>query len=492
MEENKKKKLKKTLLTCLLIGGCYLGYKIYQYVEMQNLIKNGIVSPEPTLEAVDQKTFEELPVGVIYEVPEELQNQYLNSAKAKYEKYKDLGPQQTATDLWNPDHYATEREDVVVRGNKKPSDMLNDDMSLRYPDMFFGFIIHDENITGSRSEVWESYATNQPNLDFRYDGAMADKMNQIFYVEDQYLNGGINFAKAYGKNKEDLGDFYKTQLNDANVNAPHNPVLQSVVRGIESGFYGDNSNKDVKTLFSYMYMSGNPSLDQYDTAYHYMNNSYSSYYYNEVTKIDLLPEKYNDVKNLDDTCPVYFYPTKVWKIDNNTIVVDINVVNGDRMTFDDITEILTKFHQANRAYDEIILMNDESRPIDDFIPYIELEDDTYLVLGRFFDAEGITNGIMPEYGTFVLNYQKIGDWYNGTTTYNERGLFVFNKKAKEFLSEFYDILEEELNNNGKPSTQKMIKQAAKKVGISYQDGLNIYATHYSLSTMNNNSSVQWQ
>lgn len=464
-------------LICVL-GLAFLGYKGYETWQL-SIAKKDFVSPAPTVDAITKESFEDLPVGLIYEVPEDLQKQYKEAAIAKYETYKHLGAQQEGSiAISQPEHYLTTREDVIVRNNSKPSDMLNEDMSLRYPDMFYGFIIHDESITGALSkEIVKAYSGG--SADFKNEKSMAKKMNQIFYVEKEF-NNGMTIHQHYGSTMENS---YMGYVNGAT--GQDYPEAELFRRAVKSDFYkSDKEIGVVRTIFQYMFATTASSGDAYAAAYHDMENNGSSYYFNEVKEIDLFPEKYNDVENWEDTYGVYYYPTAVWKVDDNTIVVDIAVENGNRMAVGDMYEILTKINQANAHSG-----NNSSTQL---YPYQELKEDTYLVMGRFFDAQNITNGIVPEYGTCVLNYKNIGDWTNGAWSSHERGTYVFNDKAQKFLKEFYDILEKELKTNNDLSTKKMIQQAAKKTGISYQDALNIYATHYTLSFLNNMSGISWQ
>ena len=482
MEKEKVKKEGKMPLwaTLIIIASlCFIGYKGYETYQL-SIAKKDFVSPTPTLDAISKQDFEDLPVGLIYEVPEEDQKAYLEAAKAKYETYKHLGATQEGSIASNqPEHYLAAREDVIVRNNSQPSDMLNDDMSLRYPDMFYGFIIHDENITGALSkEIVDIYSDG--SADFKSEEKMANKMNQIFYVEKEF-NEEMTIHQHYGGTMESSYMGYVMGATGEDY-----PEAELFRRATVSDFFkSDKEIGVVRTIFQYMFFANYGSQgDPYGAAYHDMYNNGSSYYFNKVDSIDLFPEKYNDVENWEDTYGVYYYPTAVWKVDNNTIVVDIAVVNGDRMASGDRYEILAKINQANTH-----LGNNSSTQL---YPSQELNEDTYLVMGRFFDAENITNGIVPEYGTHVLNYKNIGNWTNGACSKHDRGTYVFNDEAKEFLKEFYDILEKELEANNDLSTQKMIQQAAKKTGISYQDALNIYATQYTFCFLTNMSSINWQ
>lgn len=466
-------------LICVL-GLAFLGYKGYDTWKL-NVAKKDWMSPTPTVNAITKQEFEDYAVGLIYEVPEEDQKAYLEAAKTKYETYKHLGATQTATGVWNPEYYLTPREDVIARGNSAPTDMLNEDMSLRYPDMFYGFIIHDENLTGENSKKWVNSCDNDDffSCQFRKEKNMTGKMNQIFYVEKEF-NNGMKIHEHYGSTMENS---YMGCVNGA-VGQDY-PEAELFRRAVKSDFYKpDKEIGVVRTIFQYMFATTGSSTDPYDSAYHDMYNNGSSYDFNEVKEIDLFPEKYNDVKNWEDTYGVYYYPTAVWKVDNNTIVVDIAIANGDRMCHDDMYEILSKLNQSNTH-----LGNNSSTQL--YPPQL-LESDTYLVMGRFFDAKDITNGIVPEYGVHVLNYKSIDDWQNGLWIMHDRSTYVFNDKAKEFLKEFYNILEKQLETNNNLSTKKMIQQAANKTGVLYQDALNIYATHYSYSFLDSYSSLHWQ
>lgn len=483
MEKEKEIKQKKNhdgllwiITIALLIGGTVGYYFVNDYLtekKKQEFIETGLMSPDPVQEAISETTWEELPVGLIYEVPEELQEEYLGYAKAKYEKYKDLGPQQRVSEYTDvPLVYLEKREDVIPRYNEKPSDMLNNDFSLRYPDMFFGFIIHDEKITGNDSK----YLATSENRNAQFgENFVQDKMNQILFVEDYYSNGG----RLYGN--ETLARKY---LGSANGGQIKRPQQYATARSLKSGFLEEKKNV-VDGIFEYMFTAGNVVWnDAYQDAYEIMAIK-NTEYFKEADNIDDFPEKYNDVDSWEDSYPVFYYPTKVWKIDNNTIVVDFEVVNGDRMASADMYEILAKLIQSNQTTVSKNL---------DFANYetIEYSENMYMVLGRFFDSEDITNGLLAEHGTHILNYTTLNNWYNGCWPFMDRGTYVFNDKAKDFLSDFYDLLENDLNSGKIPSTRQLLKKAASMNNISYNDAMSIYSSYYVYATMSVNSApVDW-
>ena len=472
-KEKRNKVIKKVLAVTAVLaiagGAGYFGYLKY---EEQKGIDAGYVSPEPTLPAIDQQTFEELPQGVIYEVSEEDQQKYLEAAKAKYEAYKHLGAQQT-TDFQKPEIWQAEREDVTPRRNEKPSDMLNDDMSLRYPDMFYGFVIHDESITSSARKN----ATLNRDEEYNSNNTAVNKMNQILWVEDYYNNGGKIF-----QNYSSLERKYQGYVN-GEAPSKNAPYMQIINRAIKANYFeSDKEQGVVNTLFDYFAfpLSAMDGQDWYDIAFDcaaITNNTY----FNEAKNIIGFDEKYNAFNEMPETNPVFYYPTRVWKLDENTIVVDIQVEGADNLSRYDMYEILAKLTQGN------ITKKSESFSI---FNKPTVSDEEYLVMGRFFNSD-LTQGIMPDLGTYPINYFGYNFYYVGNDgTYGN--LYVFNDKAKEFLKDYYSILRNRLDNDETPSTREMLKKAAKQNNISYDDAMGIYVTHFLQSTrMGNNGSVNW-
>lgn len=469
----KRNKVILTLLAVLIVGGT-AGYFGYQHYLTQKGINDGYISPEPTLPAIDQKTFEELPVGVIYEVPEELQEQYLKAAKAKYEKYKDLGPQQMVT-LSHPGNYLETREDVTPRRNEKPSDMLNEDMSLRYPDMFYGFVIHDQELTQEGEDRF--YLSFRET--YKEDNTCSNKMNQILFVEDYYSNGG---KIAYNAFPGGFDQEYLEYLTGSDIS--NYPYITTTKLAIDSGLMKLSKDQGIlKTLFTTMYF---PALaytgeDQYDTAKRIMQ-IHNTQYFHEADDVEGFSDKYNARNEVEDIYPIFFYPTKVWKIDDKTIVVDIQVENANNMNKFDTFEMLTKLVQAN------LTTITEEYEVYEFPDYDK--ENTYLVMGRFFNSD-LTQGILPDLGYYPINYFGLDSTFIGGSGYLNGNYYVFNDKAKEFLRDYYSILKEKLANDETPSTREMLKQSAKENNISYDDAMDIFITHYVQSTKIAGSGVDW-
>lgn len=475
MERKITNKLILCILAVLLLGGGIFGYKMYQDKKQQD-IANGLVSPEPTLPAIDQKTFEELPVGVIYEVPEELQNQYLQAAKAKYEKYGYLGQQQKFIyGKANMPDQLKEREDVTPRDNNEPSDMLNDDMSLRYPDMFYGFIIHDDSLEGL---TVDTYANNRYE-NYKNNNSVSNMMNKILFIEDYYSKGG-----KISERRGTLENEYLSELSSY-AGLKRYPSLQMMKEAIKSGLIESSNDADVNYLLfkylAYHNMIGNNDIDIYNIAHSMMKVDNNSYFH-EADGISIDNAlKYDVAEECTDAIPVYYYPVRVWKIDNNSIVVDIQVENGGHLQTEDILEIYVKLSQSN--------LSDASKEYKTG-DVIEYSDDKYVVYGRLFNSN-ITQGILSEFGSYPINYKALGMQTLANITHH--GLsFVPNEKAENLLNDFFTEVREQLDNGETPSTKDILKAVAKKNDIPYKDALAIYGTYYLQSVRTiNNPYVSW-
>lgn len=473
-KREKRNKVILTLLTVLIIGSTagHFGYQHYlTQKEYQEGIDAGYISPEPILDAIDQKTFEDLPVGLIYEVSEEDQMKYLEAAKAKYEKYGHLGALQEVTTL-KVGTYLDKREDATPRRNEKPSDMLNQDFSLRYPDMFYGFVIHDD----TKTKLWtdDVYPAMIDELQ-KYD-RVSRAMNIILFMEDYYKNN--NKAE---KQDSAFDSRYHRIINKCEYLSDH-PFYTVVSLALESGFLPTSKEQGiVKTLFTNLAI---PTLgygvygDQYEIAYNENFNKPGVIdtfdYFHEADNVKGFINKYNVIDEVEETYPVFYFPTKVWKVDNNTIIVDIQIENANNMNMFDTFEILAKLVQSNLTKITEVYEEYEWPEYD--------KGNTYLVMGRFFNSD-LTQGVMPDMGFYPINYFGVGKgWFIG-----DNGLkgnyYVFNDKAQDFLRDYYSILKETLEADKTPFTRNILKEAAKKNNISYNDAMEIFITHYLMTTM---------
>ena len=443
----------------LFLGGIWAWNRRYRFFDPT-------ISPKPTLEAITQEQFEELPVGLIYKMSQEEKDQYYALAKQKYEQYKDLGPQQVDSGyMYNPENYAAKRMDATERPNTCPSDMLNEDSSLRYPDMFYGFIIHDESITGKTSKA----IAGSRKGPFDY---WNEKANQILFVEDYYLNGG--------KTSKNAGTFEWEYIGNANSEGQGMlPESKLINKAYKSGFMQLDSSNIIRSIFNSMAIPTSYTLDAYDTAKTIVAIDLSDYFHEADGLLEELPEKYNDVANWPNSNPVYYFPTKIWKVDNNTIMVDIQIEGGDRMTGDDMFEMMAKINQSNIGEGE---KEGNGR--------VKYTDDKYIVFARFFNSD-ITQGMIPDFGIQTVNYNAIGSWMNGLQSTADHGTFVFNNQAKDILRDIYKEFKTILDAGQTPSTRNVVQEVANKHGVSYVDALNIYVSHYCLSTDQCTTAVQW-
>ena len=135
---------------------------------------------EPEKEAITQESFEELPVGLIYEFSEEEQQAFLELAKKNYEEYGDKAP-----DMWgvfnSDEFFYEERWGITRKNNTNPTEMLNEDGSLRYPDGFYGFVV------SNRDYNLQAQENVRQNYELITDADINAKVNQMLNVEQYYL-----------------------------------------------------------------------------------------------------------------------------------------------------------------------------------------------------------------------------------------------------------------------------------------------------------------
>lgn len=453
------------LVGVLAIGGMYV------YVNREELFPKQLAGDLPDIskdtEAITPESFVEMDKGVIYEITEEEKESYLDYAEKLYKAYKHVGVAQKDGGSNGIETYYQIREDVVRRRNEKPEDMLNADGSLKNPEAFTGFVISNKKYAfdyavPGRDDTWTSPKTNV-NI----------KANSYLLIEDfllTYNNGNKNFFN------EDEGIFAINSpevWREASIDAlkmdisAYDGQNSLILKMLEAGFF-EGENKYTNKIFE-MLAAGrwdNPHNIQsgYDVA--------ASWIYNRrgeaiVEGLENIPEKYNVIDELPDENVTYFYPTKVWKVDDNTIVVDICIKNGDMLDTIDTKEIVAKIVQSN-TMGEISPYKNQS----------DLRDD-YVVYARYF-YDDLTQGVYPDGGISIVNYATADGWDlvsgmgGGLGGYS----YVFNDKAKDVLRGYWGTVADKLANNEKIDTLSILKDIAKKENIPYKDAINIWATHF--------------
>lgn len=485
MQENevKAKKSGKSKWIILFLVGVLAGGSIYFFTKGGNKIFQPTYTP-PVVnkETITQEEFENLPVGVIYEFSEEEQKQFLEEAKKKYETYKDAMPEAHSEvcieieegkyechyEVNEPIQYAQNksymtgnencfsgvrqdisylsRPDVIRRKNESPVDMLNNDGSLKYPDGFYGYVAYDNSFKDYGSKG----LTTGDNI--------TDKVNQILLYEDYYLTNNV----ANGNVRGEWMDFAKNKLKENQERYSSSSVLTD--KYLKSSLASQEFS-GTRSLVDYMF-ANDYEADAYQVAKEYSKRDLSAY--SIVDYMENVPSKYNVFDSIDKAGVAFYYPTKIWKINNNTIVVDIRIDDGELLKIYDVAEVQGKIMQSNtEAWD---MWEDHS---------VACAVNKYTVYARFFN-EDMTQGLIPDFGTSLVNYGSCGDNY--ILADFDRILYssdyAYSDAAKDIVRRYYAILSEKYSNGESFSSKEILTQVSNETGVPYMDALNIWASYY--------------
>ena len=468
--------MKKTiLLMCsfifiavIFLGGMYVYVNKDKLFEPPKTLSENLPDISNDNEAITPESFAEMEKGVIYEITEEEKEFYLDYAKALYEEYKHVGVAQKEGGSSGNKIYYQIREDVQRRKNEKPEDMLNSDGSLKHPEAFTGFVISNRHYAfdyavPGRDDSWTSPKTN-----------VNRKANAFLLTEEFYLTYNNGNEKNYSEEEclfviPSSEEWKESTLESLNFSVD-NPNGQNtlILKMINAGFF-DTENKYTNKIFEMLaagdWNSNIRVQNAYDIAATWMFDPAGE---SIVDGLENIPEKYNIVNKLPDENVTYFYPTKVWKIDNNTVVVDICIVNGDMLDPIDTNEIVAKIVQSNTTKEISYYSSDGS---------IDQKDD-YVVYARYF-FEDLTQGVFPDGGVSIVNYGTADSWnlVDGMGSGLGGYTYVFNEKAKDVLRGYWGTVAKKLETGEKIDTQAILKVVAKEEGIPYKDALNIWATY---------------
>lgn len=456
------------LVGVLTIGGMYV------YVNREEFFPKQLAGDLPDIskdiETITPEGFAEMDKGVIYEITEEEKESYLNYAEALYEEYKHVGVAQKDGASNGSEIYYLVREDVIRRKNEKPEDMLNLDGSLKYPEAFTGFVISNkkyafDNIAPGRFDSWKSSSTN---VNYK---ANAFLLTEEFYLtynngnENNYREENALFSiESSDKWNDELEKVLNSNIEEYNYGAQNTLAMKM----LQNGFF-DAENKYTNKIFEllavgYWHMNEAGS-NAYDVAANFMYNNSGDYMFDDLENI---PEKYNIVDELPEENVAYFYPTKVWKINDKTVVVDICIKNGDMLDGIDMKEIVAKIAQSNTTGDISKYSSNGT---------ISKEDD-YIVYARYF-FDDLTQGVYPDGGVSIANYTTANGWnlVKGSGYELSGYTYVFNEKAKDVLRGYWGTVADKLEKGEKIDTQSILKTIAENEEIPYKDALNIWATH---------------
>lgn len=471
-ETNKNKKVKLSTVVIVLVLVAVVGGGLWWTLIGSK--PQGPALVESDKEPITQESFEELPVGLIYEFSEEEQQEFLELAKKNYEEYGDKAP-----DMWayhnGMEFFYEERWGITRKNNTNPTEMLNEDGSLRYPDGFYGFVVSNRDYNEPIQDDLIENGTLITEVD------ITEKVNMFLNVENYYLVQNNGIGGAYSENGHALSVFYGTDwdrflydyltpdeegsYDETSMGMLMNvPIRDLLKRAVDSKFL-NAENLNTNKIFELMFAPhGYP--DPYELADEFRIGEHGLY--RLVDNMEGVPSTYNVVDEIPDENVSYYFPTKVWKIDNNTVVVDIQIENGDMLGAIEIEELMTKVSQSNTT-----------ETLNAYGTGTELNEDSYVVYTRLFNSD-LTQGVMPDYGVGIANYTNCSGWSFG---YNYGGFgpgytYVYNDTAKNVLRYYYSQVKSLIESGQPISSQNILEEAADMYGISYHDAVNIWGTYY--------------
>ena len=460
MEENKetiqnkteKKKKTKTIVKLCVLLALVISPFAYQY--FTNKPYTEPESPIPNDKpAITQQAFEDLPVGVIYEFSDEEQKQFLALAQKIYEENKEGQPWYDGTDIDNKDQFLTTREGINRYQNEKPEDMLNEDGSLKHPDAFIGFnvSVKDNN---------PAMLINSSTRLIANETKINKRINQMLYYEDYFLR-----ENATGNYKNNIinGTWEWYALGDLRGFSDYTIGNTLIPVAVESG-YTTIDNKGANMIYSFMEFSST-DYDVYELLEYFANIREYEPNIGLPTMTDMT-DSYNIVNSVSDTNIVYYYPTRVVKLDDKTVIVDIRVDGGEYVGYMNKFDISSKIMQSNTTNDH--LSNWTQKKVGE----------DYTVFARYFISDTSQYmvselGLAPVNATSISSFWSIDGTGNGHPDYD----IVLNDAAKSLMKEYFIKVKETLTNGGLVSTKEIMKEIASKYSISYVDAINIWGLY---------------
>lgn len=471
-ETNKNKKVKLSTVVIVLVLVAVVGGGLWWTLIGSK--PQGPALVESDKEPITQESFEELPVGLIYEFSEEEQQEFLELAKKNYEEYGDKAP-----DMWgvfnSDEFFYEERWGITRKNNTIPTEMLNEDGSLRYPDGFYGFVV------SNRDYNLQAQENVRQNYELITDADINAKVNQMLNVEQYYLVQNNGVGGAYSENGKALSLDYGTDWDrflydyltpneegdgdKTSMGMLMNDTVRNLLkRAVDSGLL-NAENINTNKIFELMY-APQFYFDAYELADEFRIGEHGLY--KLVENMEGIPSAYNVINDIPDENVSYYFPTKVWKIDNNTIVVDVQIENGDMLGAIEIQEIYAKIAQSNTT-----------ETLNYYGNVTELNDSSYVVYTRLFNSD-LTQGVMPDYGVGIANYTLADGWELGSNygNYSPGYLYAYNDTAKNVLRYYYSQVKSLMESGDAISSQRILESAAEQYDISYHDAVNIWGTYY--------------
>ena len=445
----KKKKTKTIVKLCILLA---LVASPFAYQYFTNKPYTEPESPIPNDKpAITQQTFEDLPVGVIYEFSDEEQKQFLAFAQKMYEENKEGQPWYDGTDLVNnQDQFLITREGINRYQNEKPEDMLNEDGSLKHPDAFIGFNVSvKDNVDVYNNNI--KISKNHVDID--------KKINQMIYYEDYFLRENAN---GNYKNNIINSSWEWYALGDLRGSSDYTVGNTLIPIAVESG-YTTIDNKGANMIYSFMEFSST-DYDVYELLEYFAN--IREYEPNVgLPTMTNMTDSYNIVNSVPDTNIVYYYPTRVVKLDDKTVIVDIRVDGGEYVGYSSKCDIFSKIMQSNTTNDH---MTNWTRK--------EVGED-YTVFARYFISD-ISQYMVSELGLSPVNATSISSFrIHGNGNHHLDYDIVLNDSAKGLMKDYFIKIKETLANDDLVSTKEIMQEIAPKYGISYTDAINIWGLY---------------
>lgn len=449
MEEQEKgwfSKIKGVILLILLLAipvGLLLGVGYLKDKDNREILEK----LDKKAPAITQQSFEDLPVGLIYEYSEEDKAEFLEMAK---------DPEFSAGQFF--------QETVELT--------LAEDGSLRRPEGFIGRL--ETNLDGKskyESEDMTEHLVLDKMIESRFDanGLDIDKVvNRILHYEEYWNNGGkvsVNFSGwkwLIDSNYTSLyDDFYGDEI---------------MKRAMDSEFL--KTDVGVNHLpYEFMFFGPlirNPYYMLMEAANNQPDDNYLSVQFNGLSS---KLEKYNEADKYSGTVTTYYFPTKVWKLDDKHIIVDVQIENGSMLSTLDINKLVSKINYANAE----VVDQEDTEGQEAFMVNGTYDPETdFTVSARYFDSD-ITQGFRPDFGMSIANrYQGYGANFN---TGHFRKDIVLNEQAKELLKDYYKEINRCMENNETISTLNILKELASKHNMSHEEAVNIWAVNYMQGTV---------
>lgn len=338
----------------------------------------------------------------------------------------------------------------------KVSDLINDDLSLKHPEVFSGYIF----------DVRE-----YDNMDEWIKGSFVDNKSYL-YKYNKWLNTFKTFNEEYIDQEDSIKDLNKYIYNSANY----------VFFDITNFEYGEDGQiKNIDKLYGDSLLKAKEFNEENSNAlsklFKYYNlrpsetTSFLEEYIDEAgspkTKYEPFPEENNLIAELNYDYVINYYPKKVELLDDNALRITLQI---DAPIFDT--------YQANQIRNKISHYFTDSRMIGN----VDRNTKDFDVIISF-EYKNISNNMFDEFDSFSIfaegtDYQDDPPFkYNDLVCLYQKAPWYPNEYAQTIIKDVFASINTKIVNNESCSIFEIMKDVSKTSHIDYKTVENIVISY---------------